>query len=725
MNTITPNINRGQSFICTCFIACISLLLFWSNAKADTYTWAGLGANESWTTPENWAGVVVPPVDGVGSNTLIFASGGTNVDIQADAGSIRAGLYVLNADTNFDISTTLAAQKVVTVFSNTTSPGVIYAGIPGSTPHTYRLWRINPYFAGTTNAYIICTNNGVAGGTTLEIHGQLLGNNANVNNTTFLGDGTVILSATNGNAASSGRYYYDGTGTMILRVDEINPDGVASSGQLIQKSLSVRYGGLLKLEGTSSANYFYSAASLQVTNGSTYDLNGHALSIMGTTTIAGEGRDGVGALINNGASPATMLGNVYALTNAVIGGTGDINLEGQILSNPGSVANYKKIGTNTLRIGGVPNNSNLGMTVTQGTLALNKDPGVIGGLAIGAPGLLIEDGALARLDDYDEQINDLAIITVTNGGAFDLNGRTETIRYLRLSGAGIGAAGALYNSSANPAAMVIANQVEITSDASLGGLGDIALNGNIHSDNLSTLRKVGSSVLTCTGTNDVATFISAGTLALSGDASATGSIGVGNGAALDVSGLNTLPFALGANQTLSNSASSTGTLKGSVDASVGSIAVSYVSGTPALTVASGTLTLESATVVTVDNTGAQLAMGTYTLIAKSGGGEVSGSAPSSVTVGGAGAVGAATLQITSGELELVIAAGTNPNPTNIVAIVSGSNLVLDWPSGQGWQLQAKTNDLVNGTWMDVVGATPPFTNTIDPANSALYYRLKY
>jgi autotransporter-associated beta strand protein len=73
-----------------------------------------------------------------------------------------------------------------------------------------------------------------------------------------------------------------------------------------------------------------------------------------------------------------------------------------------------------------------------------------------------------------------------------------------------------------------------------------------------------------------------------------------------------------------------------------------------------------------------------------------------------------------------VTAVVTPAPTNITYSVSGNQLVLDWPAGLGWQLQAQTNDLTTGlstNWVNVTGATPPYTNTINPANATVFYRL--
>jgi hypothetical protein len=69
-----------------------------------------------------------------------------------------------------------------------------------------------------------------------------------------------------------------------------------------------------------------------------------------------------------------------------------------------------------------------------------------------------------------------------------------------------------------------------------------------------------------------------------------------------------------------------------------------------------------------------------------------------------------------------------PAPATITSTLNGSELVLQWPNGQGWELQAQTNDLTVGIttgWSTISGATPPFINTIAPANPTVFYRLSY
>jgi len=73
----------------------------------------------------------------------------------------------------------------------------------------------------------------------------------------------------------------------------------------------------------------------------------------------------------------------------------------------------------------------------------------------------------------------------------------------------------------------------------------------------------------------------------------------------------------------------------------------------------------------------------------------------------------------------------NTNPTNITATVSGNKLILSWPADHlGWTLQDQTNGLGVGlstNWVSVPGSTTvnSVTNTINPANGAVFYRMIY
>jgi hypothetical protein len=76
----------------------------------------------------------------------------------------------------------------------------------------------------------------------------------------------------------------------------------------------------------------------------------------------------------------------------------------------------------------------------------------------------------------------------------------------------------------------------------------------------------------------------------------------------------------------------------------------------------------------------------------------------------------------------------NPNPTNLVASLSGRVLTLSWPSDHtGWRLLVQTNSMGSGlnpatnAWYTVSGSasTNSETITIDPAQGTVFYRMVY
>ncbi|HXI69178.1 MAG TPA: cadherin-like beta sandwich domain-containing protein [Verrucomicrobiae bacterium] len=191
------------------------------------------------------------------------------------------------------------------------------------------------------------------------------------------------------------------------------------------------------------------------------------------------------------------------------------------------------------------------------------------------------------------------------------------------------------------------------------------------------LTKVGTGVWTLSGTNTYTgnTTIAGGTLALRAPAGATSTISnspvisVAGGTIFDVSGMGST-FTLGSGQTLSNNASATGILNGSLNTGSGIISVSYAPGMPVFTVTNGTLTLSASTVVNINNTGSALAAGSYEIISTNS--EIAGPAAAvtgtlpAVTVGGGGLASGATasLQVNGGELYLVVSGGSSSPSAN-------------------------------------------------------------
>jgi autotransporter-associated beta strand protein len=80
---------------------------------------------------------------------------------------------------------------------------------------------------------------------------------------------------------------------------------------------------------------------------------------------------------------------------------------------------------------------------------------------------------------------------------------------------------------------------------------------------------------------------------------------------------------------------------------------------------------------------------------------------------------------------ITVIPATATNPTNITAVVQGNQLILSWPADHtGWTLQTQTNSLAVGlttNWVRIPGssANNSYTNTINPTNGTVFYRMVY
>ena len=147
-------------------------------------------------------------------------------------------------------------------------------------------------------------------------------------------------------------------------------------------------------------------------------------------------------------------------------------------------------------------------------------------------------------------------------------------------------------------------------------------------------------------------------------------------------------------------------------------------------VVNGVLTNSAFGTVTVSNLGPALAVGDkFTLFSKV---VLRGSA---LTVTGpAGVTWVNNLSADGSIVVASVAPPVNPNPTNIVSQVVGTNLVLSWPTDHtGWRLLVQTNHLPSGVstnpldWGTVAGSatTNSVSVPINPAQPAEFYRLVY
>ncbi|HTR41674.1 MAG TPA: autotransporter-associated beta strand repeat-containing protein [Pseudomonadales bacterium] len=452
------------------------------------------------------------------------------------------------------------------------------------------------------------------------------------------------------------------------------------------------------------------------TYGGTYSITGYGVAESDGITHLGAIRMATAGVVL--ANTITLTGN--AGISARGSGVTEDAISGQITGNYG--IQFGCCSTTTSASGGVIILSNIlnnwtgDTTIADGTLK----PGVPGVIPNGAGyGNLVLTNAGTG---YNPGISN---------SVFDLNGYSQTINGLsQATGIAGNALSLLWvtNGGSSPVTLTLGNG---NANGSFGGI--IGSGANALS-----LNKIGSGTQTLSGGNTYRgnTTINAGKLALVGLGSMVNSpnVIIAGGATFDVSADGVVgPFRLGSSQTLSNS-TSTATINGTIDARVGSLALTYVPGTPSLSITNGTLILSAATGLKINNTGAPLGSGSYIIISTNTGGSVSGVLPSSFAVNGSGIAAGATASLATndGALELVV---TLPVPRITGMNVSGTTLTMtatNGPANGQFVLIGSTNlALPLNQWMPILtnsfdgnGNLNFSTNIINPDNPLEFYLLQ-
>jgi autotransporter-associated beta strand protein len=590
----------------------------------SSLTWDGTVSGDWDTSAANWqGGEVYQQGDFTRFDDTLGGTPSVNLAIDATPGGIT-------------VSNTAALPSAEYTFSGSGSLGGS-AGLTkqGSGTLIVDNSGVNSFSGGVT----------ISGGTLQvgndDANGNLPG--AITDNSVLIYDRSDVALNVSNVISGTGSVTYAGSGT------------VSNSGMNTYTGNTTITNGTLKA-GSSSA-LGATNVSVIVSSGATLDDGGQNLSAYTNITVSGGGVNGNGAIVNNGAAQTTAFGHLTLAGNTTFGGSNrwDLRLIGGSLLTGGQPYSITKVGTNQVTLVHA-------LTIDPALSNIVIQAGVFGVQEIGAFNGLGTNGAItvfsnATLEvDYSETLTNYTKPIIMLDGATLLceDGVNNIDDPVTLSTNVAGGPGnCIFNITGN--SMTLSNVVS--------GPGNLIMTG---SSNL---------VLTAANTYSGNTVISAGTLTLSGSGSIADSanISLGSGALFNVSGLSTA-FALGGNQTLSNNAAATGTLNGNVGTGSGTVALTYASGTPSFNVTGGTLTLSASTIFNFNNVGATLAHGRYQLIAVGTGGAVAvaDNLPA-VTVSGSGIVNtageAATLQITGGELNLVVNAPPVTGPTFTLGVI--------------------------------------------------------
>ena len=550
--------------------------------------------------------------------------------------------------------------------------------------------------AGTTYANL--AGSGVALTKTGTGTNALAGTNTYTGGT-FVNGGTLQIGANGTSGSVTGNISLTNDATLAFkRSDSLAYNGNISGPGNITKigAGALTLGGTITLSATNSGGNTFSVDSgtLELNSSSSCNFTNARLrpfvSGINSVTISGGNHLFAGAAQNHGIT----IGNNSGLT--VSGGA--VSTTQLVVGNGNSGAYTQSGGTNTVTSGSMGVELGVGGTNIS-TATVNLNGGLLVAQKIAAGQSWLGTGTINL-----------------NGGIFRSSATEATNLFQTDSpnslpgSVNVQVGGAIVDTAGFSAVCTNALLADLTSPG--GGL-----------------TKLGAGGLTLTGANTYTgpTVVSNGTLLVNGSLAAGSSVTIISGATLGGSGAVNGAVSANNGGTVTPGTSALGTLTINnnlvLQSGAGAFFRLNITNSPATNdflVVTGTQSISGST-LTVTNLGPALNAGdSFKLLSNT-----------------AGAAGFTTLNLPSGytwtnklaidgSIQVLTVVSGTPSPTNITCTVSGSQLVLNWPAGQGWVLQSNSVSLdSSNSWFNVTGATPPATNTVDASKTAVFFRLKY
>jgi fibronectin-binding autotransporter adhesin len=636
-------------------------------------------------------------------------------------------------DVTFDDS---SANTSVAI-SNNVTPTLI--SVAGSSSYTFsgpnKITGIAQLVDSSSGMLTVVNNNDYSGGTIVSNAATLsLGDGSSTANNGSLAGIVTVMNGGNFN------YNFAGTGNSTANLNS----GLAGSGTnncitangstIATKSAAVssNFDGTINVEGFTSLHASDNNFGYALGNGSTINilqdggqvwLDRSSTAYNNVFNIQGRGWEGstpyTGAIRIFGAK---VNGPINLLADARIGGTISGGTIQSVISGP-----YQ------LEVWGTTNSFVLTMGPTNGSPQAYASTLITAGAIRAANSNAISPGPL----------------TLDSGGDMQVYGNNVTVSNL---------------SSINSGQITLTDGPRVRNmHATIPGTLTVGTDGTstefdgTFSDGSTApfgLTKIGNGTLTLTGvsSNTGPVTVIGGTIALSGSATFNKApIVIGTGAFFDVSGIGGT-LTLNSGQALKGN----GTLAGSLVAPTGSMVqpgmpmgALAVSGSATINgiyqpnlnrtnvnncstfVASGGLVFSGAT-LSVTNVGPKLQAGdVFQLFPSATVGFTSYALQTNDALHNATYTWNNTVA-TDGKITVASVGNiVNPNPTNITASVTGTNLTLSWPSDHiGWLLQVQTNTLATGlqaNWVNVPSssATNIVTFPIGYTNGCVFYRMVF